>query len=222
MSVGRETTTANFHPRPRTPSHLVLVDVQASELLKLLRAGRCSGAAAKGGAGESGAGVAQHVVSGKLHSRVISTTKKSSRRLGKKRKYMTEYPVQVFYIHVTHAKRCLSSSKVAREAVRPHPPFLCFFITVQRCISLGANRLHEILHPQPALDVLPVTSRETSLVDEHRPPEPEFHGPRNVIPARRGVAFSLEVSRFREEWAPRRRSMRTAARCFETKERWRA
>ena len=40
--------------------------------------------------------------------------------------------------------------------------------------------------------------------------------------ARRGVAFSLEVSRFREEWAPRRRSMRTAARCFETKERWRA
>lgn len=77
------------------------------------------------------------------------------------------------------------------------------------------NRLHEILHPQPALDVLPVTSRETSLVDEHRPPEPEFHGPRNVVPARRGVAFSLEVSRFREEWAPRRRSMRTAARCFE-------
>ena len=65
------------------PSHLVLMDVQASELLKLLSAGRSAGAAAKGGAGESGAGVAQHVVSGKLHSRVISTTKKSSRILGK-------------------------------------------------------------------------------------------------------------------------------------------
>ena len=218
MSVGRETTTANFQPRPLDTVAPGTHGCSSIELLKLLSAGRSAGAAAKGGAGESGAGVAQHVVSGKLHSRVISTTKN---RVAYWEKYMTEYPVQVFYIHVTHAKRCLSSSKVAREAVRPDPPFLCK--TVQRCISLGANRLHEILQPQPALDVLPVTSRETSLVDEHRPPEPEFHGPRNVIPARhRGVAFSLEVSRFREEWAPRRRSMRTAARCFETKERWRA
>jgi hypothetical protein len=61
-----------------TPSHLVLVDVQASELLKLLRAGGGAGAAAKGGAGENGAGVAQHVVSGNLHPRVTCISKKSN------------------------------------------------------------------------------------------------------------------------------------------------
>ena len=221
MSVGRETTTANFQPRPLdtvapgTHGCSSIGAVEAAERGK--KCGRRREGRSRRERRRRCAACCQRQTALTRHQH----NEKIESHTGKKRKYMTEYPVQVFYIHVTHAKRCLSSSKVAREAVRPDPPFLCK--TVQRCISLGANRLHEILQPQPALDVLPVTSRETSLVDEHRPPEPEFHGPRNVIPARhRGVAFSLEVSRFREEWAPRRRSMRTAARCFEIKERWRA
>lgn len=185
VSVGRETTTANFHPRPRTPSHLVLVDVQASELLKLLRAGGGSGAAAKGGAGENGAGVAQHVVSGNPHP-TSSTHRKNRPR------YIYLRPNTYTNIPHPHDSSCekRSSSSHLQVAGGPSAPFFC---APHRCISLGVDRLHEILHPQPALDVLPVTPRETPLVDEHRPPEPELDRPHNVIPARRRVALSLEV-----------------------------
>ena len=84
-------------------------------------------------------------------------------------------------------KALSSSSQNAQGALS------AFFSAPHRCISLGVDRLHEILHPQPALDVLPVTPRETPLVDEHRPREPELDRPHNVIPARRRVLLSLEV-----------------------------